>query len=287
MESDIREINQITFGVYSADEIRRMAVCKIDNSKLGSTDKNQNMYGTVYDPRMGTLENGVKCETCNSNLWDCVGHFGYIELNENIIHPLYYKQVVNFLKCFCTKCFKLLITSDQIYLNNFNRLKGTKRFEKILEKIEKIDMCTHCSHPQPDIKYTAVDNVISLVYKQKEGKISIVLQVDEIKKIFDNVDVKDVELLGFNPDLLQPKNLILSVFPVIPPACRPYVMADGNTCDDDLTIQLVEIIKANNHLENVEGSTNCEIRRQKYIQSLKFRIATFYNNSSGYIAWPQ
>lgn len=281
MESDIREINQITFGVYSADEIMKFAVCKIDNSKLCSSDKNQSMYGTVYDPRMGVLENGAKCETCQSTVWDCVGHFGYIIMNEPIIHPLYYKQVVNFLKCFCKKCYKLLVTSDQIHLNNLNRLKGMKRFEKILEKVEKIDMCCHCSHPQPDIKYSASDNGISLVYKQKDGKISIALQVDEIKKIFDNIDTKDVELMGFNPDLLQPKNLIITVFPVIPPACRPYVMADGNTCDDDLTIQLVEIIKANNHLENIDGTPNCDTKRQKYIQSLKFRISTFYNNSSG------
>ena len=55
------------------------------------------------------------------------------------------------------------------------------------------------------------------IYKDKiKGKISIVLQVDEIKKIFDNVSVEDVKLLGFNPDLMQPKNLILTVFPVIP-----------------------------------------------------------------------
>ena len=42
---------------------------------------------------------------------------------------------------------------------------------------------------------------------------------------------------------------------------------------------MVEIIKANNHLENIDGTQNCETKRQKYIQSLKFRISTFYNNS--------
>ena len=67
------------------------------------------------------------------------------------------------------------------------------------------------------------DNLISMVYKDKiKGKISIVLQVDEIKKIFDNVSIEDVKLLGFNPDLMQPKNLILTVFPVIP-TCKLYI----------------------------------------------------------------
>ena len=210
----------------------------------------------------------------------CLGHFGYIELNEPIVHPLYYKQVVSLLRCFCIKCYKLLITEDQITLNNLHRFKDIKRFNKILEKLEKIDMCTHCSHPQPDIKHTTVDNVISMVYKDKSrGKISIVLTVDEIKKIFDNISISDVKLLGFNPDLVQPKNLILTVFPVIPTSCRPYVMSDNNICDDDLTIQLVEIIKANNHLEQQDGVPISDTKKQKHLQSLKFRIATFYNNS--------
>lgn len=216
MNEDVKEIDEIVFGVYSAEEIIDMSVCKIDNPKLCNNDKNGSL-GTVYDPRLGTIENGVLCSTCSQNLWECSGHFGYITLNEHVVHPLYYKQVVNFLKCFCTKCYKLLITEDQILVNNLNRIKGVKRFNKILERLEKIDMCTHCSHPQPAIKHTISDNTISMVYKDKDKhKMSITLQVDEIKKIFDNISVKDVELMGFNPNLMQPKNLILTVFPVIP-----------------------------------------------------------------------
>lgn len=216
MFQDTREIEKITFGVFSADEIKKMGVCKVDNPKLCNIDKGS-AYGTVYDPRMGTVENGTNCDTCGNGVWDCPGHFGYIELNEPVIHPLYYKQVVSLIRCFCIKCFKLLMTEDQIKLNNLHRLKGIKRFAKILEKLEKIDMCSHCSHPQPDIKHTISDNVISMVYKDKEkGKISIVLQVNEIRKMFDNVSIDDVKLLGFDPDLVQPKNLILTMFPVIP-----------------------------------------------------------------------
>jgi DNA-directed RNA polymerase beta' subunit len=283
MDQDTREIETITFGVYSAEEIKKMAVCKIDNSKLCNNDKNpDSMLGTVYDPRMGTIENGSKCPTCQNSVWECPGHFGYTELNEPIIHPLFYKNVVSFLKCFCTKCFKLLITQDQINLNKLNKIKGNSRFNKILERLEKIDMCTHCSQPQPDIKYTASDNTISLVYKQKDkGKVSIIYPVDEIKKAFDNVSNNDVELLGFDPTLIHPKNLILTVFPIIPPCCRPYIVTEGNICDDDLTHQLVEIIKANNHLAQIEGGPMSETKKQKHLQSLKFRISTFYNNSQG------
>ena len=280
MNEDVKEIERITFGVYSAEEIKKIAVCKVDSSKICSSDKVGSM-GTVYDPRMGTLDNDKLCETCNLDIWHCSGHQAYIQLNENIIHPLYYKEVINFLKSFCIKCYKLLLTRDQIYLNGFNKIKGPKRFVKILEKLEKIDICSHCSQPQPAIKYNVTDNSVSLVYKKKDNiKVSIGLSVDEILKIFDNIVDDDVTLIGFDPALIHPRNLILQVFPVIPPCCRPYVITDGNICDDDLTIQLIEIIKANNHLKVEEGTAVvCDTKRQKHIQSLKFRIATFYNNS--------
>jgi hypothetical protein len=278
MEKDLQEIENITFGIFSAEEIKNIAVCEVNSPKLCSVDKNTG-YGTVYDPRMGTLENGRSCETCGQNVWQCSGHYGYIELNEAIVHPLFYRRVVDFLKCICLKCNKLMITDDQIDLNGFNKILSTKRFTKILEKIEKIDICSHCSYSQPDIKYLTTDNTISMVYKQKnKKKISIILPVDEIKKIFDNISDDDVKLLGFNPSLMHPRNLILTVFPVIPPTARPYIIAEGQMCDDDLTIQIVEIIKANNHLK-VGDESIPEVKRQRASQSLKFRISTFYNNS--------
>jgi hypothetical protein len=60
-----------------------------------------------------------------------------------------------------------------------------------VEKIEKIDMCSNCSHPQPDIKYSSLDNNISMVYKQKDKcKISIIIPVEEIKKTLNKQEHK-------------------------------------------------------------------------------------------------
>ena len=70
MYQDTKEIEKITFGVYSADEIKKLAVCKIDSPKLCDKD---NSFGTVYDPRLGTIENGKMCVTCGLNVWGCNG----------------------------------------------------------------------------------------------------------------------------------------------------------------------------------------------------------------------
>ena len=280
-KEDIREIDKIIFGVYSAEEIEKFSVCKLNSTKLCTNEKgNSNMNGTVYDPRMGPFDNGIKCATCSLSIVDCVGHFGSINFVEPIVHPLFYKHVISFLKCFCIKCYKILISEDQINLLGFNKLKGIRKFNNILEKLEKVDIFSHCGQSKPDVKFTINDSNISLVHKQGSSKISIVLQADEIKKIFDNISENDVKLLGLDPEFIQPKNLIITVFPVMPHISRPYVIADGNICDDDLTYQILEIIKVNNHLEEIKGLNNCETKRQKYIQSLKFRVSTYYNNSS-------
>ena len=272
-ELEIRELDTIQFGIYSPHEIIAMSVCKIDNPKRSG-------YNTVYDPRMGTLENNQECETCNMNSDNCPGHFGYIELAETIVHPLFYRRVESFLKCFCIRCYRLLLTEDQILFNDLHKYAGETRFVKILEKIKKINICCHleCQNEQPDFKYSPTETTISMVIVDTKGKskTSVVMNVDEIKKIFDNILDEDVVLLGFNPKYSHPRNFIMSILPVLPPADRPYVKADGHICDDDLTNNYCEIIKLNNALLD-ESLT--EAKRQKLVASLKFRISTSFNNS--------
>jgi DNA-directed RNA polymerase beta' subunit len=58
-------------------------------------------------------------------------------------------------------------------------------------------------------------------------------------------------------------------------------------CDDDLTNQYIEIIKANNHLEPLKESDPnkhkeiTETKRQKCLASLRFRVLTTFNNGQG------
>jgi DNA-directed RNA polymerase subunit A' len=205
MELDTREISAITFGIYSTDEVLAMSVCKLENAKKTG-------YGSVYDERMGTTDSSKPCETCGETAETCNGHFGHIEFNEPIIHPLFYRRVVSFLQCFCHKCYRALLLKDQIYLCGLNKFKSESRFEKIQEKIKKVDMCCHCGYDQPKYKLCTTDNTIHKVYEAKDkNKTSVVLTTEEILKILTNVPDEDVELLGFDPRLCHPRNFILEV----------------------------------------------------------------------------
>jgi DNA-directed RNA polymerase beta' subunit len=282
MERDTREIDDITFGIYSAKEILDMAVCKIDSPKKSGPN-------TVYDDRMGTTDSTKICETCKEGAYTCQGHFGYIELNEPVIHPLYYKRVVAFLNCFCLKCYRLLLVKDQISLSGLSRYKGEARFIRIQERLKKVNICCHpdCGAEHPRCKFSTTDSSIFKVYEGRDKvRTSIMLTTEEIRKIFDNIIDNDIRLIGLDPDLVHPRNLIITVLPVIPPCDRPYVQADGNMCDDDITNQYCEIIKANNHLETFNSSSGkkkelSETKRQKFIASLRFRILTTFNNGQG------
>lgn len=243
MEPNTREIESISFGVYSEEEIIRMSACKLttENSKAG--------YGSVYDPRMGTTDFNVPCETCKQKPDKCPGHFGYVEFNMPILHPLHIKEVLSYLRCVCMKCSRPLITEGQVDLDDLKRFKGNSRFTKILLKARKVSVCGHCGNNQPGFELGSVDGSIAMVYldknkrvgedgksKTEKTKVSIALTVDEIHKILDNVSDEDVRLLGYDPTLVHPRNYIMTTLPILPPADRPYVIADGKTSDDDITI---------------------------------------------------
>ena len=277
MNSDIKEIEYVNFGVFSAEEILKISVAKIDNTKLSG-------YNSVYDERLGiNSENSDKnCITCGLDSKSCWGHFGHIELNEPIIHPTtkYFKMVVSYLKCFCIKCHTMLIDKEQVQLAGLMRYKRNARFDKILEKLKKTDTCFKCYSTQPKIVHSIHDSVIKTIYKQKGEVIEIPLNVNEIVKIFENISDDDIETLGFNTKLIHPRNLILTNLLVLPPCARPIVVTDSNVCDDDLTNQYIEIMKINTKLISPEENTD-DIKKQKNIQTLKFRIGTLFDNRQG------
>jgi DNA-directed RNA polymerase beta' subunit len=265
---EMEELERVEFEIMSPEFIVKQSVCEVFSTKMNGPN-------SVYDERMGTIEHSKRCVQCQQNSKDCVGHMGHIQLNIDIIHPLFYKQVLNFLKCVCYKCSKMLMSSSQLKLENLLRFQNQVRFVKILEKMDRIYHCISCDTIQPKYVFSSTEKIIYMIFKN-EGRI--VLSETEVKNILTNIRQEDIELLGFNPQTCHPKNLILTVLPVLPPVCRPYLVAENTTCDDDLTIQYIEIIKANKHLGD---PTLNELRKQKYTQIIKFRIKCLFNNDQG------
>ena len=87
--------------------------------------------------------------------------------------------------------------------------------------------------------------------------------------------MKDIKLLGLQ-EVSHPKDLIIQHLLVLPTVSRPYIMTDELTSDDDLTLQYIEIIKANKGIEKNES----ELKKSKYQSILRFRIRSLFDNSN-------
>ena len=269
MSNLCNELDKIQFGIYSAEEIQKMSVCDVFSTKLNGPN-------SVYDKRMGVLEMKEICPTCNKTSKDCIGHFGSIQLNINVLHPLFSRLIISLLKCICYKCSGLLLNREKLELLNLLKLQKSSRFNAIVKAMDKIDICSSCQTCQPKYIFATMDRQIYMIFKIDGENTRIQMFENEIYKIFSNMKEDDIELMGLNKENFHPKNLIISVLPVLPPVSRPYVMADTVVCDDDLTLQYVEIIKANNHISK---NTTSDFKKQKYIQIIKFRIRSLFDNS--------
>ena len=265
VDQDTKEISCIHFGVYSAEDILKQSVCEIRISKV---NLDENIEHSVYDPRMGTIQNDVVCVTCGKDVWGCSGHPGHIVLRRPIIHPLFFSHVIMLLKCFCFKCYRFLLDEGHLKLYNLCAFRGKRRFLEIVAKLKKSPVCVHCVVVQPDYKLLFGEASCQHIF-QITGLQKKILTGEECLYRFGNIDDATVTLIGLDPLRAHPKHFVLTVFPVIPTCCRPYVVSDGNVCDDDLTHQLVEIVKNNALLD----------KAPKYFNNLLFRVQTYFNNS--------
>ena len=64
--------------------------------------------GGLADPRMGTIDRNVLCETCNCNFQECPGHFGHHELAVPVFHLGFQTSVLKILRSVCFSCSRIL-----------------------------------------------------------------------------------------------------------------------------------------------------------------------------------
>lgn len=253
-----KTLEKITFSIASTEEIRNKSVYIANISKY-----NDNKENSVYDHRSGSIFN-KKCSTCKMWESECTGHFGHIELNAVIVHPIFFNHAFDILRIICHSCSRLLITKTHLEFSGIIKFENQKKITEIINKVKKINKCFHCGTVKRD-------------YVIKKDPYYNIIQVDneeitdtEIKKIFDDIDQETLKLL----DISHPKNCCLEVFPVIPPCCRPYEFVGTTIKEDDLTKQLVEIIKVNNLIASAQST------KDKYdlTFSLKNKIESYCRN---------
>ena len=303
-----RRIKSIQFGLFNPEEIRESSVCEV--TKTDTFDGSKPVINGLFDPRMGVIERGPECATCENNNAMCPGHFGHIELTLPVFHMHFIHIVMKLLPCVCFRCSNLLIKNNKKLLKNLKGKTGENRFKEVHKactKTQKASRCCFnegCRVIQP-AKYTMLtsdkmrgiekkipglekDTVVAVVAEFKEEAIRDVtipkkhkITPEQCYEIFRGITDEDCLFLGFNPVFSRPEWMICTVLPVPPPSVRPSVQRDNNQrSEDDLTYVLLMIIKANNQLRKKIEQEEDPRKINSAYELLQWNVATLITNNN-------
>ncbi len=291
-------IKGIQFSILGPDDIRNGSVVEI--TQPDTYDGTEPKVGGLFDPRMGVIEDGRICASCENRAELCPGHFGHIELALPVYNIQYIDTIIKILRCVCFRCSNLLINkSNPQLLAEISKKSGKARFTIIYNLSQKIKKCQYndgCLVLQPkkyvknrpDKMINYEKNLIFQIGAEfppeaiKDPKVMSTKQVITPQICLDilrKISAEDCEFLGFSNKYSRPEWMIFTVFAVPPPAMRPSVRQDNNQrSEDDLTYSLVSIVK-NNKLLKQKIETDCA---KNFIDSyhglLQYYVATFIDN---------
>ena len=293
-DSDIQPVVGIQFGIFSPDEIEKRSVVEITNG--GTYDGNEPRIGGLFDPRMGVLDNGKTCRSCAQTNHGCPGHFGHFRLARPVYFIQFFPYIINVLNCVCVRCSKLLIDKD-LHKGVLNR-PAEARWRAVLSLCSNISRCGQetedgCGAIQPDrytrdgiARITAEWKAMPMTPPQtdalggtKTEKVTQVLEVEYVLRLFRRIVDEDVDFLGLNRFWCRPDWMICSVLPIPPPQVRPSVIQDNNQrSEDDLTHKLFEIISTNQRLQDKINNNAAKNLIEDEHTVLQYHIATLVDN---------
>ena len=100
--SNIEKVTEVILSIWNPDDILKGSVCEVFTQD--TYENNMPKPNGLFDPRMGTIENGQVCETCKMDNRNCTGHFGHIRLARPVYYIQFMTMVLKVLKCVCWRC---------------------------------------------------------------------------------------------------------------------------------------------------------------------------------------
>ncbi|KAK4387915.1 DNA-directed RNA polymerase II subunit RPB1 [Sesamum angolense] len=254
--AEVAKVRVVQFGIISPDEIRQMSVVHIEHGE--TMERGKPKIGGLSDPRLGTIDRKMKCETCMSNMAECPGHFGHLELAKPMFHIGFMKVVLSILRSVCFNCSKILADEDDPKFKQAMRIRNPKnRLRKILDACKNKSKCD--GGDEIDVRGQDPDEPVK---KSRGGcgaqqpKISI----DGMKMVAEyKIQKKKNDDQDQLPEPVERKQLL---------------SADK----DDLTHQLAMIIRHNENLKLQERNGAPAHIISEFAQLLQFHVATYFDN---------
>ncbi|KAK7274223.1 hypothetical protein RIF29_15304 [Crotalaria pallida] len=272
-----------------------MSVVHIEHGE--TTEKGKPKVGGLSDPRLGTINRKMRCETCMANMAECPGHFGHLELAKPIFHVGFMKTVLTIMRCVCFNCSKILADENDHKFKQALRIRNPKnRLRKMLDACKNKSKCeggdeidlpvgqdseeavkksrSGCGAQQPKITIDGMKMIAEYKAQRKKSdqeqlpepvERKQTLSAERVLAVLKRISDDDCELLGLNPKYARPDWMILQVLPIPPPP-------------DDLTHQLAMIIRHNENLKKQERNGAPAHIISEFAQLLQFHIATYFDN---------
>ena len=279
----------IQFSMLSPEEIMKNSVAEI--TSRDTYINNRPVINGLFDPRMGVLEPGLICPTDGHNYMKTPGYFGHIVLARPVFYIQYLSSVLRILRMVCFKCGKLLISKEK-YAKLTATMSSEEKFNYIFSVASKVKRCGEdsddgCGCKQPN-KIRKEDKTLATLYAEwdniegvtDEKKMTIPLSCEMVLSLFKKISDDDIAFMGFSPTFSRPEWMICKVLAVPPPAVRPSVKHDAQQrSEDDISHILVNIIKANNTLQEKINSNATSIVINDWTTVLQYYVATQIDNN--------
>jgi DNA-directed RNA polymerase II subunit RPB1 len=110
-QNDLGQIKKIRFGILSPEKIEKLSCVEITEPAYYDSNGDAEFNG-IFDTRMGVIERGKRCKTCEQDYVKCPAHPGHIKLVKPVFNVEYDKEIIKIAKMICIRCSKLLINTD-------------------------------------------------------------------------------------------------------------------------------------------------------------------------------
>ena len=306
----LRRCTAIDFTLWDPDEIKKGSVCEITESV--SHIEGQPQPNSCHDPRLGVTEYDEACQTCNMDREECPGHWGHISLAKPMLHFGYLRMMVSALRCVCFHCSLIKLDPED---PKYKEAAGKRKPEHRLRMFQKFcsgrNMCDAghtkdnnpdfvedeegvvrhkgCGKPQPTISHEPHSFRLWFEYKQASVNADSVekrmlLQPEEARRILCNIRDDQLVDLGFSKTN-RPEWMILTQFPVAPPAIRPAIAMDAVTKTEDHTTEMYNrILNLNNKLKKAVGQLAADSVIADYAEGVQHIVVTMMDNEKNGIA---
>lgn len=281
-------IKNVQFGIFSEQDILKMAVCEVTSPLIYNKDTNLPNENGILDPKMGVSVKGLVCQTCFKDIKECPGHFGYIKLAETVFHLEFIEIIQKILQSVCYNCSKLLVPNDSI-LSILAVKNKRKRLQEI--KIHRKNRCEEdpngrgCGKYQPIYRkknkeiYVEMRELKSETIDHNEDDLKQLMRASEVYDIFRKIDDDTVKILGLSTEFSRPENLLIKLLIVAPPAVRPSIeLSSSARSEDDLTHHYQTILSTNLELKKALDAGANRARLDELTHRLQDLVGYLINN---------